>query len=55
MVASQPGAVQKGDTIPYTSVNGNMYGFLAKGDFVGLRLRGTENLLRDELTSYEKK
>jgi hypothetical protein len=38
MVASQPGAVQKGDTVPYTSVNGNMYSFLAKGDFVGLRL-----------------
>ncbi len=44
MVTSQPGAVQKGDTIPYTSVNGNMYSFLAKGDFVGLRLPEEEKI-----------
>ena len=44
MVASHPDALLKGDTIPYTSLNGNMYSFLAKGDFVGLRLPAEERI-----------
>jgi hypothetical protein len=44
MIASHPDAVRKGDTIPYTSLNGNMYSFLAKGDFVGLRLPEEERI-----------
>jgi len=44
MVASHPDAIRKGDTIPYTSLNGNMYSFLAKGDFVGLRLPEAERI-----------
>jgi hypothetical protein len=42
MVSSQPDAVVKGDTIPYTSQNGNMYSFLTKESVVGLRLPGVE-------------
>ncbi|MDP9048869.1 MAG: hypothetical protein M3N14_12090 [Bacteroidota bacterium] len=38
IVASNPSAVLKGDTIPYTSINGHMYSFLSKGDEVTLRL-----------------
>jgi len=38
MVASHPDAVLKGDTIPYTSLNGHMYSFLSKGDEVTLKL-----------------
>lgn len=38
MVASHPGAELKGDTIPYTSLNGHMYSYLSKDDQVALRL-----------------
>jgi hypothetical protein len=38
LVASIPGAELKGDTIPYTSLNGHMYSYLAKDDDLGLRL-----------------
>jgi len=31
MVATNPKAERKGDTIPYTSLNGNMYSYLSKG------------------------
>ena len=44
MVSSQPEAVRKGDTIPYTSLNGNMYSFLSKDGFVGLRLPEDERV-----------
>ena len=37
MVTAIPDKV-KGDTIPYTSVNGHMYSMLTKGDDIGLRL-----------------
>jgi hypothetical protein len=42
MIASVPGAIRKGATNPYTSMNGNMYSILAKGEFVGLRLPDAE-------------
>jgi hypothetical protein len=38
LVASHPGAVRKGATIPYTSLNGHMYSMFTKDDVVGLRL-----------------
>jgi hypothetical protein len=44
MVSSHPDAVLKGDTIPYTSLNGNMYSFLSKDGFVGLRLPEDERV-----------
>jgi hypothetical protein len=42
MLASVPGAIRKGAANPYTSMNGNMYSILAKGEFVGLRLPEAE-------------
>jgi len=44
MVASHPDAVVKGDTIPYTSLNGHMYSFLSKGDEVTLKLPAEERV-----------
>jgi len=44
MIASHPDAVLKGDTIPYTSLNGHMYSFLTKGDEVTLRLPAEERV-----------
>jgi hypothetical protein len=38
LVASHKKAVRKGATIPYTSLNGNMYSYLSKDGFVALRL-----------------
>jgi len=38
LVATHAEAVRKGDTIPYTSVNGHMYSYLSKDGFVALRL-----------------
>jgi TfoX/Sxy family transcriptional regulator of competence genes len=44
MVATHPEAILKGDTIPYTSLNGHMYSFLSKGDEVTLKLPADERL-----------
>jgi hypothetical protein len=44
LVASYPVAVLKGDTIPYTSLNGHMYSFLSKGDEVTLKLPAEERV-----------
>jgi len=38
MVESVPGAEVKGDTIPYTSINGNMYSSISKANRIGVRL-----------------
>ena len=38
LVASYPAAERKGDTIPYTSLNGNMYSYVSKDGFLALRL-----------------
>lgn len=38
LVATNPNAVRKGDTIPYTSLNGHMYSFINKEDVVALKL-----------------
>ena len=44
LVFSYPDAVLKGDTIPYTSLNGHMYSFFSKDDFVALRLPADERV-----------
>jgi len=38
LVARHPNAVRKGDTIPYTSLNGHMYSYFSKDGFLALRL-----------------
>jgi len=38
LVATLPDVERKGDTMPYTSVNGHMFSFLSKEGMVGLRL-----------------
>jgi len=38
LVATNPKAMCKGATIPYTSINGNMYSYFSKDGFVALRL-----------------
>ena len=38
LVADHPDAVLKGDSIPYTSLNGHMYSYLSKDGFVAMRL-----------------
>ena len=38
LVATVPGVDVKGDSMLYTSMNGNMYSFIDKEDKVGLRL-----------------
>ena len=38
LVAAHPGAARKGDTIPYTSLNGHMYSYFSKDGFLALRL-----------------
>jgi hypothetical protein len=44
LVSSNPDVTRKGDTIPYTSVNGHMFSFLTKDDVVGLRLPAGERV-----------
>ena len=41
LIATQSGVVRKGATMPYTSVNGNMFSYLQDGHLV-LRLPGEE-------------
>ncbi len=38
LVATAPGLVRKGDTVPYTSLNGNMFSYLDKQGQLALRL-----------------
>lgn len=38
VVATQPGIERKGAKLPYTSMNGNMFSFLAETGALGLRL-----------------
>ena len=51
LVATHPDAVRKGDTIPYTSLNGNMYSYLSKDGFVALRL--AEDVRKKFLEKYK--
>ena len=38
LVATIPGLARKGDTVPYTSVNGHMFSYLTKAGTLALRL-----------------
>jgi hypothetical protein len=38
VIAAVPDAVCKGDSIPYTSLNGHMYSYFSKDGFIALRL-----------------
>ena len=38
MLAGVPGVERKGDTTPYTSLNGNMYSSISKANVIGIRL-----------------
>jgi len=51
LVAAHPDAERKGDTIPYTSLNGNMYSYLSKDGFVALRL--AEDVRKKFLEKYK--
>jgi len=42
LVATNPQVERKGATMPYTSLNGNMFSFLMKSGRVGLRLPEAE-------------
>ena len=51
LVAANPSLERKGDTMPYTSLNGNMFSLLAKDGSLGFRL-STKDLL-EFLNKYE--
>jgi hypothetical protein len=42
LVATLPEAIRKGDTMPYTSINGNMYSYISKDGFLALRLGASD-------------
>ena len=42
LIATIPGLERKGNTLPYTSLNGHMFSFLDKNGTLGLRLPETE-------------
>lgn len=44
LVASYPDAIRKGDTMPYTSLNGHMYSYFTKDNFMALRLPESERV-----------
>ncbi len=44
LVATHSAAELKGDTIPYTSLNGHMYSMLTKGDEVAIKLPEEERI-----------
>ena len=43
VVSTMPGVERKGDTMPYTSLNGNMFSVLHKDGTVALRLSPADN------------
>ena len=45
MIAAVPGVERKGATMPYTSINGNMYAMISKANVIGIRL-GKDDLAR---------
>jgi len=44
LVASHTEAVRKGDTMPYTSLNGHMYSYFTRDSFMALKLPEVERL-----------
>jgi hypothetical protein len=53
LVATFPTVERKGATVPYTSVNGNMFSYLSKADVLALRL--PENMREAFLKKYKAK
>jgi hypothetical protein len=53
VVAALPGVERKGDTIPYTSLNGHMFSYVSKDGFVALRL--PEKTRNEFITKYDTK
>src|SRR5260370_26458360 len=51
LVATNPNVERKGDTVPYTSVNGHMFSYLSKSGTLALRLPAGER--EAFLTKYE--
>ena len=51
LIAAIPGLERKGNTLPYTSINGHMFSFLDRNGTLGLRLPQTE---RDEFLKKYK-
>ena len=51
LVATNPDAVRKGDTIPYTSLNGHMYSFINKENVVALKL--PKDVIEEFLKKYK--
>ena len=51
LVAANPSIERKGDTMPYTSLNGNMFSLLAKDGSLGFRLSKED---REELINKYK-
>jgi TfoX/Sxy family transcriptional regulator of competence genes len=51
IIASNPSIERKGDTMPYTSLNGNMFSFLAKDGSLGFRLSAED---REDFTNKYK-
>lgn len=49
LIATNPKIERKGDTLPYTSLNGHMYTFLSKTGYLCMRLA------KDERESFIKK
>ena len=52
VVALFPEVERKGDSVPYTSLNGNMFSYLAKDGTMALRLpeKGREDFLKEHKT-----
>lgn len=44
LVALHPLAVRKGATVPYTSLNGHMYSYFTKDDYLALKLPAEERV-----------
>lgn len=42
MISSVKGVERKGATMPYVSINGNMYGMINKADQIGIRLSDSD-------------
>src|SRR5258708_4951800 len=42
LIKTNPKIERKGDTMPYTAINGNMFSYLAKDGFMALKLPGKE-------------
>jgi hypothetical protein len=51
LVASHGKAERKGDTIPYTSLNGNMFSYISKDGFMAMRL--SKNDIEDFIKKFK--